>query len=164
MEKGMILDAVVAQSLAQGRELWSLRESISECHAKEGKTIKHDIALPISQIAEFIAVAGTAIKDRWPAIRFFTFGHLGDGNLHYNLSPPPDMAGESFDTLQRQVNLLTHNLVMTYGGSISAEHGLGVLRRDEAARYKSAVELRLMKAIKGALDPRGLMNPGKVLP
>jgi FAD/FMN-containing dehydrogenase len=156
---GFLVDAVVSNSLAQDHALWALRENISEAHGARGRTIKHDIALPISRIADFLDEAEAAIVGRWPDIGFVTFGHLGDGNLHYNFSPP---AGDD-PAIEAEINRVTHDLVVHYGGSISAEHGLGVLRRDEAARYKSPVELGLMRAIKGALDPRGIMNPGKVL-
>jgi FAD/FMN-containing dehydrogenase len=162
-EHGRIVDAVISTSLAQDRALWVLRENISEAHAAEGRTIKHDIALPISRIADFLDEANAAIAERWPGIRFVTFGHLGDGNLHYNFSPPAGDDPHAFDEIQCAINRLTHDLVIRYGGSISAEHGLGVLRRDEAARYKSPVEIGLMRGIKDALDPGGIMNPGKLL-
>jgi len=167
LEQDLASDAVLSTSLAQFRSLWALREDISESQGAEGKTIKHDIALPISRIAEFIASTDTAITRAFPGQRMVVFGHLGDGNLHYNVSPAIGKTGPehhaAFIALEAPMNRLVHDAVIAQGGSISAEHGLGVLRRDESARYKSAVELRLMAAVKSALDPRGLMNPGKVL-
>jgi FAD/FMN-containing dehydrogenase len=163
-EAGLVQDAAVSSSLAQFEALWLLREGISEAQAAEGKTIKHDIALPISAIAAFVAEADAALAQALPALRLVVFGHLGDGNLHYNLSPPAEgMAPDRFEACEAQANAIVHGLVARLQGSISAEHGLGVLRRDEAASRKCAVELRLMRAIKQALDPLGLLNPGKAL-
>ena len=162
-EAGLILDGVIAASLAQSQTLWALRESIAEAQSAAGKAIKHDISLPISRIPAFVAAADAAISARWPDMVFVTFGHLGDGNLHYNFSPAPGADQVEFYARQTELNRLVHDLVSAEGGSISAEHGLGVLRRDEAARYKSPVEIGLMRTIKQALDPHGLMNPGKLL-
>ncbi|HEU0199590.1 MAG TPA: FAD-binding oxidoreductase [Burkholderiaceae bacterium] len=168
LEQGLATDAAISASLAQFRSLWALREDISESQGAEGKTIKHDIALPISRIPEFIASTDAAIARAFPGVRMVVFGHLGDGNLHYNVSPAADKTGPehaaAFVALEGPLNQVVHDAVVEHGGSISAEHGLGVLRRDEAARYKSPVELKLMRAIKAALDPNHLMNPGKVLP
>jgi FAD/FMN-containing dehydrogenase len=170
LDAGLVQDAAVSTSLAQFEALWALRENISEAQGAEGRTIKHDIALPISRIAEFIASTDAAIAARWPTLRRVTFGHLGDGNLHYNVSPPADRCGPPgspdaawFLAHEADLNRLVHDAVAALGGSISAEHGLGVLRRDEAARYKSPVERGLQQALKQALDPLGIMNPGKVL-
>ncbi|HVL56361.1 MAG TPA: FAD-binding oxidoreductase [Burkholderiaceae bacterium] len=164
LEDGLIQDAAIAQSIAQSRQFWQLRESISEAQAAEGKNIKHDIALPISAVADFVDSTAAAIAREFPGIRLVVFGHLGDGNLHYNISPPEHRSDDDFMSLQPAINRLVHDAVAAAGGSISAEHGLGVLRRDESARYKSPVELALMRRIKHTLDPLGLMNPGKVLP
>jgi FAD/FMN-containing dehydrogenase len=168
MENEWVLDAALSTSLAQFEALWALRENISEAQGAEGKTIKHDIALPISCIPAFIASTDALIAARFPQVRQVTFGHLGDGNLHYNASPlpghtAPEQVAE-FLALEGPLNELVHDAVHAFDGSISAEHGLGVLRRDESARYKSPLELQLMRRIKQALDPHGLMNPGKVLP
>ena len=158
-------DAVVSQNLSQFQALWALREDISESQGAEGKTIKHDIALPISAIANFIERTGSQLASAFPGQRLVVFGHVGDGNLHYNLSPAEgDTDSARFTALEGPVNRLVHDAVNAFDGSISAEHGLGVLRRDESARYKSTAELALMRAIKQALDPHNLMNPGKVLP
>jgi len=163
LEQGALDDAAVSTSLAQFEALWLLREGISESQGAEGKTIKHDIALPISLLGRFIAEASEAIARHTSDARLVVFGHLGDGNLHYNLSPAAGVATATFEALEAPLNRIVHDLVAQYRGSISAEHGLGVLRRDESQRYKSAVELRLMRAIKQAIDPLGLMNPGKLL-
>ena len=166
LEDGCVDDAAVSVSLAQFESLWMLRESISEAQGAAGKTIKHDIALPISSIGRFVAEAGDALARHAPQARLVVFGHLGDGNLHYNLSPI-DSTSEGiarFEALEAPVNRIVHDLVARHGGSISAEHGLGVLRRDESSRYKSSVEMRLMQRVKAAFDPLGLLNPGKVLP
>jgi FAD/FMN-containing dehydrogenase len=167
LEQGLAADAALSASLAQFQALWALREDISESQGAEGKTIKHDISLPISCIAEFVASTSAAIERHFPGQRLVAFGHLGDGNLHYNVSPAADKSGPehaaAFVALEGAINRLVHDAVVAHGGSISAEHGLGVLRRDESARYKSAVEMKLMRAVKNALDPHGLMNPGKLL-
>ena len=164
-EKGWATDAAVSQSLSQFQALWALREDISESQGAEGKTIKHDIALPISAVADFIERTDAELAKAFPGLRLVVFGHVGDGNLHYNLSPAEgDTDTLAFTALKEPINRLVHDAVAGLDGSISAEHGLGVLRRDESARYKSNTELALMHAIKRALDPRNLMNPGKVLP
>ena len=164
LDAGHASDAALSSSLAQFRSLWALREDISESQGAEGPTIKHDIALPITRIPAFIEETDAAIARHFPGLRLVVFGHLGDGNLHYNLSPPRSgLSAAEFLALEAPVNRLVHDAVDAAGGSISAEHGLGVLRRDEAARYKPAVEQRLMQALKQALDPSNLMNPGKLL-
>jgi len=163
MESGLVRDAVVAQSVTQARALWSLRESISEAQTHEGKNIKHDIAVPISSITRFVDATDALLQQRFPGARMVTFGHLGDGNLHYNVSPPVGMDEASFLARQPAIYATVHDQAHAFGGSISAEHGIGQLKRDENARYKSAVELQLMKTLKQALDPLGIMNPGKMI-
>ncbi|CAN7312721.1 FAD-binding oxidoreductase [Variovorax paradoxus] len=167
LEDSLATDAAISTSLSQFDALWALREDISESQAAEGPTIKHDISLPISQIADFIEVTDAAVAASFPSARLVVFGHVGDGNLHYNLSPSPDHktveSRGAFGALERPINRMVHDAVSAHGGSISAEHGLGVLRRDEAAHYKSQTELNLLRAVKAALDPQGLMNPGKLL-
>ena len=163
MEAGRVADAAVAQDLAQQRALWHLREHISEAQRIEGISIKHDIAVPVSRIAGFIARADAELQRAFPAVRIVTFGHIGDGNLHYNLSRPDAEANADFIAQTPQANRIVHDIVAELGGSISAEHGLGQLKRGEILRYKSAVEMDLMRAVKQALDPHGLMNPGKVI-
>ena len=159
---GVVEDAVIATSLTQAAALWALRENISEAQARAGANIKHDIAVPISRIAAFIADGQAAVYGVLPAAKLVVFGHLGDGNLHFNVSAQ-DPRDPGLLAAREAVNTVIHELVMRNGGSISAEHGLGVLRRDEAARFKSPVEMALMHAVKAALDPAGIMNPGKVL-
>ena len=163
LARGVIDDAAVAESVAQSRDFWNLREHIPLAQADEGKNIKHDIGVPISRIADFIDVTDRALAAAYPDIRMVTFGHLGDGNLHYNVSPPEGHEHDAFLAHQDGINRIVHDSVHAHGGSISAEHGIGQLKREDNARYKSPVELAAMRAIKQALDPRGLMNPGKVL-
>lgn len=160
---GSIRDGVVAATLAQAKALWALRENISEAQKIEGISIKHDVSVPVSKIPAFLHQAGEALAVQFPGIRVVAFGHLGDGNLHYNLSKADHLDNAQFLAQQGSVNQVVHDLVASLGGSISAEHGLGQLKREEIRRYKSPVELNAMAAIKRALDPLGLMNPGKVL-
>ncbi|MFO1294112.1 MAG: FAD-binding oxidoreductase [Rubrivivax sp.] len=163
-EAGCVDDAVVAASLAQSQALWQLRESIPLAQAAEGLNVKHDIALPVSAIPEFVARTGAALQARWPGVRLVTFGHLGDGNLHYNVQAPAgDDAARFLAEQEPAVNRLVYDALAPFGGSISAEHGIGALKRDELAARKSPVALALMRAVKAALDPQGLLNPGRVL-
>ena len=157
------LDAVVAQSVEQARKLWALRENISEAQRREGPNIKHDISLPVSAIPEFLAECDAALATAFPRSRLVVFGHLGDGNLHYNLSAPEGIAANSFLANAEAANRIVHDCVARFHGSFSAEHGVGQLKRAELLRYKSGVELDLMRAVKSALDPDNLMNPGKIL-
>jgi D-lactate dehydrogenase (cytochrome) len=163
LERGLVRDAAVAASLSQSAALWALRENISMAQAAEGKNIKHDIALPISRIADFVAQTDAELQQRFPGCRMVSFGHLGDGNLHYNVSAPAGADDDAFLLQQAEVNLVVHDSVHRFGGSISAEHGLGALKREDIRRYKSGTEMDMMMAIKRALDPLNLMNPGKVL-
>ncbi|MGH6622400.1 MAG: FAD-binding oxidoreductase [Burkholderiaceae bacterium] len=162
-EANLAADVVVAQSFAQSRSLWKLRESISEAQAREGHNIKHDISVPISAIARFVTETDALLAELIPGARMVTFGHLGDGNLHYNLSPSPGMSEAALLERQPAVYGCVHDQVVRFHGSISAEHGIGQLKRKENARYKSPVELRLMRELKRTLDPLALMNPGKVV-
>ncbi|MBI4294197.1 MAG: FAD-binding oxidoreductase [Betaproteobacteria bacterium] len=162
-EHGIVRDAVVAQSLQQARALWALRENISEAQAREGPNAKHDVSLPISRIAEFVGATDAALEREYPGVRLVTFGHLGDGNLHYNLAPPEGVAHDEFLRKAEAFNHIVHDSVARFGGSISAEHGLGQAKREEILRYKSPVEIDLMRKVKQALDPLGIMNPGKVI-
>jgi FAD/FMN-containing dehydrogenase len=163
IEKGVAQDATIAQSGEQARSLWALRENIAEAQRREGPNIKHDISLPVSAIARFLDEAHTALTAALPGLSFVTFGHLGDGNLHYNLAPPEGVAADTFMDNAPRANRIVHDLVAAHGGSISAEHGIGQLKRGELVRYKNAVEIALMRSIKSALDPSGILNPGKVL-
>ncbi|MCF8178738.1 MAG: FAD-binding oxidoreductase [Sulfuritalea sp.] len=160
---GLVGDAVLAASEAQTSALWALRENISEAQRIEGISIKHDIAVPVSRIAEFITGADAALREKFPQVRIVCFGHIGDGNLHYNQSRPDAQSNAEFIAQTDAVNRIVHDLVHELGGSISAEHGLGQLKREEVLRYKSTIEMDLMRAVKQAFDPHGLMNPGKLL-
>jgi FAD/FMN-containing dehydrogenase len=164
LEQGIVEDAVVAESLAQSQAFWDLREHIPLAQAEEGLNIKHDIAVPISGIGRFIEETDAILAKAVPGVRMVTFGHLGDGNLHYNVQAPEGVDANAFlAEFQTPINALVYDQVHAYRGSISAEHGLGQLKLDEAMHYKSPVEVRLMQAIKAALDPDNLMNPGKVV-
>jgi FAD/FMN-containing dehydrogenase len=160
---GLVDDAALAASEAQTAALWALRENVSEAQKIEGVSIKHDIAVPVSRIAEFIARADAALLTAFPQVRIVCFGHIGDGNLHYNQSRPDVQSNVEFIAQTGAVNRIVHDLVHELGGSISAEHGLGQLKREEVLRYKSQTEMDMMRSVKQALDPRGLMNPGKLL-
>src|SRR5574343_1426002 len=163
LDDGKVLDGTLAQSETQARQLWALRECISEAQKIEGISIKHDIAVPVSRIPDFLSQADAALAAAFPGIRVAAFGHVGDGNLHYNLSKADVQDNADFIAAQPAVNEIVHDLVHALNGSISAEHGLGQLKRQEILRYKSPVEMALMRSIKQALDPHNLMNPGKVL-
>ena len=163
IEAGRVQDVVMAKSGTQAAALWRLRENISEAQKIEGISIKHDIAVPVSAIAEFIKRADDALTSRFPGVRIVCFGHIGDGNLHYNQSKPAALANADFIEQSGAVNRIVHDLVHELSGSISAEHGLGQLKRLEIRRYKSEVELDLMRRVKRALDPSDLLNPGKLL-
>ncbi|WP_243490162.1 FAD-binding oxidoreductase [Massilia violaceinigra] len=156
-------DAVVATSVARSLALWQLREHIPLAQAAAGKNIKHDISLPVSRIADFIDSTDARVLAAYPGCQLVCFGHVGDGNLHYNVAPPPGTAHEDFLANQDAINRIVHDSVAAHAGSISAEHGIGALKRDELKRYKPEVELNMMRAIKAALDPLGIMNPGKIL-
>jgi D-lactate dehydrogenase (cytochrome) len=162
-EGGGILDAAIAHSDAQAKAFWNLRDFISEAQAHEGPNIKHDVSIPISLIPEFIRATDAELARAYPGVRMVTFGHLGDGNVHYNVSAPESIAPDAFVKETKAINRIVHDSVARFRGSISAEHGLGQSKREEILRYKSALELELMRKIKSALDPHGIMNPGKVL-
>jgi len=164
IEDGLIQDAAIAENITQSKALWHLRESIPLAEAELGKSIKHDVSVPISRIDDFVATTGEQLRARFADIGFVIFGHLGDGNLHYNITRAPHTDEAAHLALQPSIYRIVHDSVHAHGGSISAEHGVGQVKRDEMARYKSELELTLMRRIKTALDPNGLMNPGKVLP
>ena len=160
---GEVTDASIAQSQAQAAKLWALRENVSEAQRREGPNIKHDISLPVSAIPEFLGASDAALLAAFRGARLVVFGHLGDGNLHYNLSAPEGEDARGFMRNADAANRIVHDLVARHGGSFSAEHGVGQLKRGDLVRYKSEVEVNVMRAIKAALDPAGIMNPGKVL-
>ncbi len=163
IEAGVVLDAVIAESMAQSHALWHLRESIPLAEKESGKSIKHDVSIPVSRMTEFVLGTNAALQAAFPGIRHVIFGHLGDGNLHYNVARGSDWAEGQLLALQDAVYELVHERVHAVGGSISAEHGVGQLKRDVLPRYKDPVEMALMHRVKAALDPLGVMNPGKVL-
>jgi FAD/FMN-containing dehydrogenase len=164
LEGGTISDAAVAESVAQSRSMWHLREAIPLAQSEEGLNIKHDIALPVSRIAGFCAATDAALVARWPGVRLVNFGHLGDGNLHYNVQAPQGVDAAGFlRSEEHAVNGVVFDAVVANGGSISAEHGIGSLKRDELARRKDATAMAMMRAVKHALDPAGVLNPGRVL-
>lgn len=164
IDAGVVDDAVIAESIEQSRRLWQVRETIPLAQVDEGPNIKHDISVPISRIASFVRDTDAALQAAFPGIRLVTFGHLGDGNLHYNVQAPQGMSGQAFLAAhEKAVNELVYRAVADAQGSISAEHGIGSLKRDELPHYKSPVALELMRAIKQALDPKGIMNPGRIL-
>jgi len=163
LDQGCAQDAVLADSLAQSRQLWHVRESIPMAQAQEGLNVKHDIALPVSRIATFVQESDAALAHAWPGVRLVNYGHMGDGNLHYNVQAPVGVDGDDFLQQEKAINAVVYAIVAKYQGSISAEHGIGSLKRDALAHNKSPVALTMMHAIKRALDPDNLMNPGRVL-
>ncbi len=163
LEAGEMQDAVIASSEAQAEALWKLRESLSEAQGLEGGSIKHDVSVPVSRVADFITQASARCVAHMPGARVCAFGHMGDGNIHFNLSQPVGMDKAAFVACWEDFNRIVHDLVADMEGSISAEHGIGILKREELVRYKSPVALDLMATLKAALDPKDVMNPGKVL-
>lgn len=163
LTSGLVSDAVVAASLQQSADLWRLREAASEAQKGEGGSIKHDISVPVALLPAFLVRAADVVQSVCPGARPVPFGHFGDGNVHYNISQPPEMAREAFLALWDEMACAVHDVVVSLGGSISAEHGIGRLKRDELVRVKSPVEIELMRRIKAALDPKGILNPGKLL-
>ncbi|MGZ5914044.1 MAG: FAD-binding oxidoreductase [Hyphomicrobium sp.] len=162
-DKKLVNDGVLAGSLAQAQSLWRLRETASEAQKPEGGSIKHDVSVPVARIPEFLSRAEPVVDAVCAGARPVVFGHFGDGNVHYNVSQPPGMDKARFLALWDQMAGAVHDLVAEMGGSISAEHGIGQMKRVDLIRYKSPVELALMRKIKAALDPKGILNPGKVL-
>ena len=163
LDDGIADDAVIAASEAQRGELWRLRDVLSECQKFEGGSIKHDVSVPVSRVPEFVRRAGRAVKAALPGVRILAFGHVGDGNIHYNLSQPVGADTDAFLARGDEINRMVHDLAVEMDGSFSAEHGIGTLKRGELVRYKSAVEVDLMRGLKITLDPKNIMNPGKVL-
>ena len=164
MEQGCVLDAVVAESISQARALWHIRESIPLAQAQEGLNIKHDISIAVSRIPEFVRLTDAQLQAAYPGARLVNYGHLGDGNLHYNVQAPAGADAEAFlRDDEKGVNTIVYDMVDRFNGSISAEHGVGSLKREKLAQHKSPVALDMMRAIKAALDPQNTMNPGRVL-
>ncbi|HVJ32487.1 MAG TPA: FAD-binding oxidoreductase [Terriglobia bacterium] len=164
IEQGLALDAVVAQNVAQGEQFWRMRESLAEVQKEAGGSIRHDISVPVSQVPAFLEEATAAVLRLMPDARPMPFGHVGDGNIHFNIVKPLNQDAKSFQARTREINEVVHDILLARGGSISAEHGIGAVRRDELGRTADPLELELMSVLKSALDPHGLMNPGKLLP
>ena len=164
LESGLIGDGTIASTDRQRRDLWRLREGVVEAQPREGGSIKHDVSVPISEVARFVERATAAVEARLPGIRPVPFGHVGDGNIHFNLTQPLGMDKAAYLARWAEFNTLVHDIAVALGGSISAEHGIGRLKPAELARYRSPLELRLMAELKRALDPDNIMNPGKILP
>jgi FAD/FMN-containing dehydrogenase len=164
LENGCASDAVVAENLTQAKGLWHIRESIPLAQAEEGLNIKHDISIAVSRIPEFVEQTDALLQQALPGVRLVNFGHLGDGNLHYNVQAPESDDAKAFLREQEaHVNTLVYDSVARFDGSISAEHGIGSLKLDHLEQHKSPVALGMMRAIKQALDPQNIMNPGRVL-
>ena len=162
LEEGLVADGVIAESGAQARELWRIREPIVEAQLFSG-SIKHDVFVPVSRVAEFIIRASTGVSERLPGIRPIAFGHVGDGNIHFNLTQPERADTAAYLGRWQEFNDIVHGVVRELRGSISAEHGVGMMKCEEITHYKSAVEIELMRRVKRALDPANIMNPGKVV-
>ena len=163
VETGLVRDAVIASSVAQQKALWHMRESMSDAQKPEGGSIKHDVSVPVSSVPLFMETAGKAVLAAMPGARICAFGHLGDGNIHYNISQPIGDDKPAFLARWREINEIVHGIVLEMSGSISAEHGIGQLKRDELERIRPAIEIDLMRRIKRAFDPANIMNPGKVI-
>jgi FAD/FMN-containing dehydrogenase len=162
-QSGLVTDAVIAASEAQRAALWRLRESMSEAQKPEGGSIKHDVSVPIKDIPAFLKAGVAAVEKLVPGVRPVPFGHIGDGNIHFNLSVPKGGDNAAFLARWNEIQDAVHDIVQHFGGSISAEHGLGIMKVDEITRYKSAVEMDVMRALKRTLDPNNILNPGKVV-
>jgi FAD/FMN-containing dehydrogenase len=163
MGPGLVLDAVLAESLAQRNALWRLRESVPEAQRAEGASIKHDVSVPVAALPDFMTEAAAAVLAVVPTGRIIAYGHVGDGNLHFNVSEPAGGDRAAFIAQEPRLQAAVNAVVGRFRGSISAEHGIGRLKRGMLAGYKSAVALETMRAIKRAIDPKGIMNPGKIL-
>jgi FAD/FMN-containing dehydrogenase len=163
-ERGIVLDATIAQSEAQRKDIWFIRQAIVEVQKREGGSIKHDVSVPISELPAFVEAGLAAIQAFMPGARPMPFGHIGDGNLHFNVSQPIGMDKQAFLAKWQTMNEAVFAVVLKHGGSISAEHGIGRLKRDMMTKIKSPVELQMMRDVKKMLDPKGILNPNKVLP
>ena len=162
-EAGLITDAMIAQNDAQRADLWRLREAIVAAQKAEGASIKHDISVPVHAVPAFIKRANEAVAIACPGIRPYPFGHVGDGNVHYNLSQPEEMSAEAFRAREDDLHRIVHDITVALNGSISAEHGIGMKKRGELAHYADPLELELMLALKRTMDPDNIMNPGKLI-
>jgi FAD/FMN-containing dehydrogenase len=164
IESDLVSNAIIAENLHKAKHLWHIRESITLAQAMEGLNIKNDISLPVSSIPEFVELTDQALRDLVPGVQLVNFGHLGDGNLHYNVQAPQEMKSEEFLTqFEEQVNALVYQQVQRFRGSISAEHGIGSLKVNTLPKYKDPVALKLMRQIKVSMDPHNTMNPNRVV-
>lgn len=163
MENELVIDGVVAKNISEREALWNLREHMSEAQKHEGGSIKHDVSVPVSKIPEFLEKATAAVANHIPGIRPVPFGHIGDGNIHFNLSQPVGMDKKDYLAKWEELNRIVHEIVVSFGGSISAEHGIGTLKVAEMEHFKSEAELKTMRQIKTALDPKNIMNPGRII-
>ena len=163
MEDGLVIDAVFAKSERERKNLWLLRESLSEAQKIEGASVKHDVSVPLSRIPEFLAAADKAVRDALPGARPVAFGHVGDGNIHFNIAAPPGN-NAALEAARDKLERVVHETAVRLGGSISAEHGIGIAKREALKSQKSAAELEIMRALKHTLDPKNILNPGKLLP
>lgn len=163
IEDGLAIDAVVAKNRGEADDLWRLRHSISEAQKREGASVKHDVSVPIAEVGRFIREADVAVTEEIPGIRVVAFGHLGDGNVHFNLSQPKDWAPERFLAERERLADRVYEVVQAFGGSISAEHGIGQGKREHLRKYRDGTDIELMQSIKQAFDPHHIMNPGKVI-
>jgi len=164
LEIGLVADATIAASEAQADALWRLRDSISEAEKKDGPAAKHDVSVPVAAMAGFVVEAARQVEARFPGVRVNAFGHLGDGNIHFNVRAPAGAGAGWLEGEGEAVTAFVHDLVTAAGGSISAEHGIGQMKLAELARLAGPARLGAMRAIKQALDPKGIMNPGKLVP
>lgn len=162
-EKGLATDIVIAKNRAEANDLWRLRHAISEAQKKEGASLKHDVSVPVSKVGDFLVAAEAAVLRAMPDIRPVAFGHVGDGNIHFNLSQPKQWSAAAFLAERERLAAVVYDVVAAFDGSISAEHGIGQAKRDDLQHYRGETEIRLMRAVKAALDPANIMNPGKVI-
>jgi FAD/FMN-containing dehydrogenase len=164
MEKGIVGDATVAASTAQANAIWRIRKALVLNLPKAGAEVKHDVAVPVSKQPDFIRRATAAVENTVPGTRTVAYGHFGDGNVHFNLCAPPGMDASAFAARATDLHRAVYDIAVEYGGSFAAEHGVGIVKLDEMERYRSPVEVELMRRFKRLIDPKGLLNPGKVLP
>ena len=162
-EQGVIIDAVVAKSRSEANEFWRIRHSISEAQKREGASLKHDVSVPVGDVGRFIAAAEAAVVEFMPKIRPVPFGHVGDGNIHFNLSQPGNDDPEAFLGQRGALAAIVYDVVASFGGSISAEHGIGQAKREDLLHYRDETEISLMRTLKQTLDPNGILNPGRVI-
>ena len=163
LNKNIVLDGVIAESTQQRKELWTLRDGLNEAQKPEGGSIKHDISVPINNVSKFIYSASKCVEEFIPNSRVVGFGHIGDGNIHFNISQPLKLDKKEFLNKWTDVNKLVFDIVKNLDGSFSAEHGIGKLKREELQNYNPKIEINLMKSIKSSFDPNNILNPGKVL-